>query len=371
MAAQYNQLTEKELQDYCKSNGLEVSVLYCKDCGELLKYQGSDIHYQTRRGKSLPTDKGDIKHYGLTFLTTRDYNGTLYRLCRCRSCVEQKYPELKHVRCVYSQKSANYCKYAFDVNEDDFNAVCKKRQSVTLAKMVERYGEDDGNKRWNDYRRKQAYSNTFECKSKKFTMTKADFDEYNKSRAVTLTNLVKRHGIVRGNEIYGEYVERQRYTTSLEYFIDEYGPSVGLMKFKSFDASRMAFGGASSMADDCFDFIVNSLHLEHHEIYYHRLNREYSVKGYRLDFFDKTANIAIEFNGDIWHANPKMYSVNETIRMPSGDLVKSSDLWGKDEMKKDVIVRELNCKYVVIWQNDWKHCRDEIIERLIRLYQFI
>ncbi len=65
------------------------------------------------------------------------------------------------------------------------------------------------------------------------------FEEYNKSRSVTLDNLTKRHGFEKGEKIWNEYCERQKFTTSLEYFKQKYGEEKGIEKYNNFSKARL------------------------------------------------------------------------------------------------------------------------------------
>lgn len=355
---------EDELRTYCETIGLNPSVMYCKDCGKLIKYQNADIHQQTKKGKGKEM-KG-VVHNGLSFLTTREYNGHTYRLCRCRECVEKKYEELKHVKFVYSMKAAKYCQYAFDVPDEDFKPYTKARQALTLEKMIERYGED-GDRRWREYLEKQAISNSYEYKSKK-GMTLEEYDSYNKSRAVTLVNMIRKYG-TEGKERYEAYLERQRHTTSLEYFLSKYED--GLERYQRFDDARCNQGGASTIADDCFDSIVRRLQLDTNAIHYHRLNGEHCVGCYKLDFYDETHNLVLEFNGDIWHGNPKIYKSGDFVRLPHNKTVLVDDLWHKDEIRKNEIQRRLGCGMHVIWESDWRHAPERVLAEIEALYKSI
>ena len=98
-----------------------------------------------------------------------------------------------------------------------------KRTAVTETNLIQKYGKKKGKQHWVKYKRKQSESNTFEYKAKKHGWTKNEFDEFNKKRSTTLRNMIERHGKDIGIEMWNEYVERQRYTTTIEYFIEKHG----------------------------------------------------------------------------------------------------------------------------------------------------
>lgn len=57
-----------------------------------------------------------------------------------------------------------------------------KKSVPTLDNMILKYGKDEGEKRWDIYRQKQAYSNSFEYKKEKYGWTLEEWNNYNKSR---------------------------------------------------------------------------------------------------------------------------------------------------------------------------------------------
>ena len=79
-------LNEQEIIQYCKDNNIDPSICYCKECGKFLAYDNAVFHIN-QATKKLVTD--DNK---LSFLSTRNYNGNEYHLCRCYDCVCNKFP---------------------------------------------------------------------------------------------------------------------------------------------------------------------------------------------------------------------------------------------------------------------------------------
>ena len=68
-----------------------------------------------------------------------------------------------------------------------------------------KWGVELGKQKWQEYKNKQAEKNKFEYKQNKFGWTKEKFDEFNKSRAVTLKNMINRYGQEIGNEKWKTY----------------------------------------------------------------------------------------------------------------------------------------------------------------------
>jgi G:T-mismatch repair DNA endonuclease (very short patch repair protein) len=75
-------------------------------------------------------------------------------------------------------------------------------------------------------------------------------------------------------------------------------------------------------------------------------------------FFDiKINNILIDVNGDIWHANPKLYKENDKITFPF-KKVKAKHIWQKDKSKKE-LAESYGYKVFYIWESDIKNLSDD------------
>lgn len=354
-------LNESQLIKYLKDHNENIDQLYCKECGKLIIYDNSYITL-SHRGKS----KGKLNSYGMTFLSERIYDGQIYHLCRCKNCVSKKYPELVKKSNPFSCKFSKVVQYAFDVPDDIFNAYVHERQALTKEKMITKYGEEDGIKRWKSYCNKQSITNTFEYKHKKYGMTEDEFKEFNKSRACTLKLFIQRHGEEEGKKKWDEYCERQRYTTSLDYFIKEYGLDDGYKKYHDFNYSRSNFKQTSNIANQFCEELYNNKIFANHEIYFANKNFEYDVCGYRLDFYDKTLNIAIEFYGDLWHANPQKYKETDEIHvLDINSLVK--DIWDKDKKRIEFIQSQLKCSIIIVWESAYKLYLHKTIQDVINI----
>jgi hypothetical protein len=59
-----------------------------------------------------------------------------------------------------------------------------KRTAVTESNLIQKYGKEEGQRRWDEYKAKQALSNTLEYKAEKYGWCKDDFDTYNQTPSV-------------------------------------------------------------------------------------------------------------------------------------------------------------------------------------------
>lgn len=365
MPAKAKYLNEQEIIQYCKDNNIDPSICYCKECGKFLAYDNAVFHIN-QVTKKLVTD--DNK---LSFLSTRNYNGNEYHLCRCYDCVCEKFPNFKDVRFKFAHKAAKYTQYGFGVSDEDFKPVCDARQSVTKEKMIKKYGISDGTERWNSYCKKQADSNKFEYKHEKHGMTLEEYNEYNKSRAVTLDNMIKRYGVNEGLIHWNQYVERERYTCTLPYYIEKYGEEIGKEKYdilinKRNPANRLF--GPSAISLEMFNKLIKKF--KNNIIYYD--DNEFKVKTlkynlYYVDYYDETLNIVIEFYGNYFHLNPEKYSPDFIQYKNHEKCVKAKDKWKHDKERIDDIQQTLNCKVIIVWESTYRNDKKGTINSLIQM----
>ena len=365
MPAKAKYLSEQEIVQYCKDNNIDPSICYCKECGKFLAYDNAVFHINSVTKKIVCDDNK------LSFLSTRNYNGNEYHLCRCYDCVCEKFPNFKDVRFKFAHKAAKYTQYGFGVPDEDFKPVCDARQSVTKEKMIKKYGITEGTERWNSYCKKQADSNKFEYKHEKYGMTYEEYDEYNKSRAVTLDNMIKRYGVQDGLFHWNQYVKRQRYTCTLEYFIEKYGDTIGTEKYNDFIEKRNTSNrlfGPSAISLEMFDKLIKNY--KNNIVYYDE--NEYSVHTnklclYHVDYYDKTLNIIIEFYGDFFHLNPKIYDADFIQFKHHEKAILAKNRWQHDKERIDDIQQTLNCKVIIVWESTYRNDKKGTIKSLIQM----
>ena len=219
----------------------------------------------------------------------------------------------------------------------------------------------EGSKKWESYREKQRETNTFEYKKEKYNWSKEEFKEYNQSRAITEQNLIKKHGIKKGKKKFDDYCKRQAYAgCSLDYFQDMYGKIDGEKKYKELNKKKALTREnfirkyVKVEGEEKFLLCINNHHsffskmsqtlfkeIETPKCYYAEKNNEYGVWLHegncyaKLDFYDIDKNKCIEFNGDYWHANPKIYNAEDVINFPGKRNIKAKDIWDKEKKRLD------------------------------------
>lgn len=262
------------------------------------------------------------------------------------------------------------------------------KRGVYLEKLVFINGNEIGTKLFEEYKRKQAYTNTFEYKNKKYGFTKSQFDEYNKSRAVTLENLIKKYGESQGTLKYNEYCKVQAFTNTEEYlgtekykevnnkkshtlknYILRYGEDKAEDKLLEFYEKITSKRSYSKISQECFYEIQKFLTEEENKsTYFASKNKEYCLihqNGIFLyDFVCTKLNLCIEYHGDHYHGNPKFYRPDDYLRGRGCTNIKVKSKWEYDKQKADLLKNMRGYDTVVIWDSDWRENKDDVIYKL-------
>lgn len=363
----------------CKQQYTEILNRYTfHDNRQKCIYCGEDIFYDNIVLGGVYSASIQIKK-GRSYLSKKEICGNMYSLVVCEDCLIKRFPEwnMLNKNRVFNRPS-KYTEYAFNVPHDVME---KKLNELTVRNadsFIKKYGKDEGEIRWQQYRDRQAYTNTFQYKAEKYGMTKDDFDAYNKSRAVTKENLIHRWGKEKGLEKWNNYLRRQSYTTSIEYFIEMYGEIEGMLKWRNFNSSKdFVSKKYSDISQVLFMWLSEHKLFKGHSLYFATKNYEYEIyskdvgKLYCLDFYDDDLKICIEFNGDKFHPNPNEYKESDIFTNPFGytDLVKN--IWNKEKERYRYLKESKNIDTIVVWESDYRTDPEFVHKSLIEKIELI
>lgn len=168
---------------------------------------------------------------------------------------------------------------------------------------------------------------------------------------------------------YSKVKERQT-TFTLEKCIDKFGEVEGLKKFnerqknwsKSLFENFEKYGDGRSIqskwASSVIDFLCKELKIN-------RPKKEKWISSKNSDLcfsYDFTyEDRIIEFNGDLWHANPKIYKKDFII--PKCNIT-AEQKWQIDD-KKIKLAESHGYKILVIWESEYKEDPKKIIQKCI------
>ena len=270
-----------------------------------------------------------------------------------------------------------------------------KKTAVTLENLINKYGEIEGQKKWEQYRKKQADSNTFEYKLEKYGWTKKQFDQYNKNRAVTLENLINKYGEIEGLERYEVYCKRQQYTTSIEYFIEKYGIDEGEQRWYQFCSDRgksndiyfimekynITLDKAEKLLSERYQrpsfvsnketkFVDDFLSNINESVYTYK-NRQFCIWSKTLSsplFYDITCSEnkkIIEYNGDYWHCNPKKYSADFFVKQTN---CNATEIWNRDSLKI-ATAKDRGFDVFTVWETDYDNNPEQVIKNILQWWK--
>lgn len=360
--------TTKEKQEISKELPNEL-FCYCRFCGKPIVNSISNI--EIHKNGSFNLHRPSVKE--------RIIDNKKYELSCCEDCLLEYFKDCPpKAPKYYNMKANKYGAYSFGYSEEEYKKIASMTVGVTEKSMIRKWGEKEGLKKWKEYCNKHSYIASKDAYIDKYGK-KEGLSKYYNDRAITLQMCINRHGKEKGLAMWKQYCERQRYTCSKEYFINTYGEKVGIPKYENYVEKRKnnifklqeCSNAFSRVSQDLFINLESKLNIGD-EIYYNDKNKEYVVKYksycYFLDFYDKTKNIVIEFNGDYWHCNPSIYKGNEQIQH-RGKIVTPIQVWNNDSIRKKNICKQLNNPtYIVVWESDYRKDKKETIEKLLKYF---
>jgi hypothetical protein len=250
--------------------------------------------------------------------------------------------------------------------------------SITLERLTVLYGKEEGERRWQQYREKQSFSNTLVYKAQRHGWDEEQFKQYNRSRSQTLANMISRYGEDEGLRKWEDYCERQKYTNALAYFIERegdeqrgkdawvtYNHSKGGSRRPPDIAKRLGIGIAEAEAI-CADRFASNLFVSNKEMkFVERLEalvgpipfshktKQWCIWSSELNsplFYDVACyerKKIIEYNGDYWHANPSIYDPSWICC----NGMTAREIWHRDQVKKDLAIHR-GFDYRVVWESE-------------------
>lgn len=266
-----------------------------------------------------------------------------------------------------------------------------KCNACTKETFLLKYG-NDGERRWQEYCKRQAETNTFAYKEKMYGYDKAQFDMYNKSRAVTLNNMINKYGDESGRDKFQSYVEKQRDAgCSLKYFVETYGvidgPAMyaelnkkkantldnfikrhgedGLLLYENYLDRIQHNCYISKAATEFFTELaktyvpIRNLYFGEKEFGLMHKDIDGKAEYFKYDFVDTQKKKIIEYNGDYWHAK----SENDPEWLPEKHRgITAAESFNHDRKKK-LCALQNGYKIFYIWEHEVKQNFQDAINK--------
>lgn len=153
-----------------------------------------------------------------------------------------------------------------------------------------------------------------------------------------------------------EFKEKMKTTCELNYGYDNYYKTPECRK-KMYDAIVAKRGYAGSKKEHLLQEYIKSFYND--IILFDDRN---IIEGYELDIYLPKINLAFEFDGTYWHADPLYYSADYRVRLKRNQTAQ--ELWNIDK-KKDLLCEQHNITLVRIKEHEWNLFED-IIKQAIK-----
>lgn len=272
------------------------------------------------------------------------------------------------------------------ISEEDVKKNSSRYDAASLESFIKHHGEEEGRRKYEEYTAFQGVKNTYEYKRDHKGWTKEQFNEYNRSRAVTLENMQRRYGEEEGRKRFNAYCQWQAYAgCALEYFQNLYGEEEGLRRYSRINSQKVC--SLESFIDKYGESLGYSKWMEHSakhigyseksQTFFNRLCKllppditskcfyathggEQTIalpsgKNALPDFL--LGNKIIEFNGDYWHRNPKLFAgelVTEDVKL----------VWEQDKTRLSEL-EKLGYSVLVVWELDYRRDPDGTFVRCL------
>lgn len=144
---------------------------------------------------------------------------------------------------------------------------------------------------------------------------------------------IEKHGFEKGIEIFNE--RQRKWLDSLKY-------------------NGNIFIGYSKISQELFIEIKNRIN---REFKFAESDGEFKIEKdsggyYFYDFTDIENKKIIEYNGDMYHANPEIYESNDNPH-PFRKNIKSEEIWKKDQLKINK-AKEYGFEVLIIWDSEYR-----------------
>ena len=315
------------------------------------------------------------------------------------------------IPCASMSPSKEVFSLLFDITDEELEKERLKFATGTLESKIMRYGIEEGTRRWNEYRKRQAYTCSKEYMMNEKGMTKDEWKAYNANRASTKENFIKRYGIEEGIRRWDSYCAHESYAgSSLMWFINKLGKEAGTAEYARVCSEKTNLKSYSKISQKLFKEIDDALGDFALTSRWETKNYEYEIRvpsenkyismiptnvlssalsSYGFDLqpiiYDiledknKANQLAfmkfrpdyflngkiIEFNGDFWHANPKIYNENDQLSMFGHEHNIAKNIWKRDAER---IERFKLCgfKVHIVWESDYASDPEHVLEECVK-----
>ena len=235
-------------------------------------------------------------------------------------------------------------------SENDAKLQIEGQKLTSLKGCIARFGEERGNEVWE--KRKDMRSDAAKLGSANiiywinmgYTEEEAKIKLKERQTTFSLDKCIQKYGEEEGKKIFTE--RQNKWQNSL-------------------NKNGNIRNGFSKISQELFYNILNHYDIKDREyIYFATKNNEYGINKkdggiYLYDFTDVKNKKIIEFNGDLYHANPKKF-ISEDNPHPFRKTIKAKDIWEKDNIKIET-AKSNGFDVLVVWDSEYRWGKKENI----------
>lgn len=178
---------------------------------------------------------------------------------------------------------------------------------------------------------------------------------FNRSKGNYLWYYIEKYGEEEGTKKFNEILKRKSEVNSKEYYVKKYGEERGSEEwFKHLERIGKSCKNNYGLNKKCED-VLQKYNIEYKAEYFLPSDKH----GYLYDFL--VGNLIIELNSVYWHCSPKKYKSTDIVKFPHGKLIKAQDKWDYDKEKADS-ARSKGYNVEIIWEDEFSE--EKIIEVL-------
>lgn len=280
----------------------------------------------------------------------------------------------------------------------------KKLTNQSESSFIDRYGEEEGKKKYDEFRlncvvknyikndNKSKYNNRKHSTRVEYYLEKCEGDyekakkmlserqntsskdkfiekyglceglkkyhKTNKLKSITLENFIRLYGDIVGSERWENYKNRLKYSRTKGFYVEKYGVE-GIKIWEDIQKKKLHNFIFRSKISDEFCFNLFKLLKNDIKSRYYFSENEYMFfvhdENYKIilpDFFIKDFNIIVEFYGDYWHRNPKIYKddISEKIRNNDYNRIKK--------------LRDLKNHVIIVWESEYLSDKNKTIKNI-------
>jgi|688.fasta_scaffold00011_111 hypothetical protein len=256
---------------------------------------------------------------------------------------------LEHIKTLRPVNKEHWIKKGY--SESEAILQIEGQKLVSLRGCIARFGEIEGKQIWDSRMEKRSENGKLGSANLEYWLNKGYSNEEavklrsERQNTFSLEKCLKKHGEENGRKIF---VQRQNNWQKSLY-------KNGKLK-----------SGYSEVSQELFLKLIENIEVnELNYFLFAKKGGEFVLNNsngfYRYDFTDLKNKKIIEYNGDVYHANPEIYNETDTPN-PFRKYLSAQEIWEKDGNKKN-IANEHGFELLVVWDSEYKKNKESVINK--------